>query len=396
VKTAAAGGLYNSPVAATRAAPLALVAAPMDLFDHLDVDTLHLIALIYWLVLAFVLGAAIGSFINVAAARLPLEKSIVWPGSRCGRCLQPVRWYDNVPLIGYLWLRGRCRSCGGRFSSVYFWVELGTALGFAGLFYCEAVRNIHGWPGTFMAMPPWPTLVGFGYHATLFSFLMAASVCDLRTREIPLPLTLSGTALGLIGAVLLAWPWPWMPAQAGPPLRPFQPPAVAWQMAGDIKQGIYPWPFWGPLPAPFAPGGNWQTGLATGLAGAMAGTFLLRGVGFLFGTGLGKEAMGLGDADLMMMVGAFLGWQVVVVAFFVSVVPALLLGAVQLAVRRDNALPFGPPLSIGAMATCLGWYLMSGSPLQMIFFNWLWMVCLLGAGAGLLLFMSFMLRVLRG
>lgn len=395
--------MYNSRVAATRAAFAALVAANMDPFAHLNVETLHLIALIYWLALAFVFGAAIGSFVNVAAARLPLEKSIIWPGSRCGRCVQPVRWYDNLPLISYLWLRGRCRACGGRFSSTYFWVELATALGFAGLFFGEAVDNIHDWPGgKFMAMPPWPTLLGFGYHAILFSFLMAASVCDLRTREIPLPLTLSGTAIGLIGAVLLAWPWPWTPAQASPPQRPFQPAAVAWQY-GDPRQegifprqGIYPWPFWGPLPAPFAPGGNWQTGLATGLAGAAAGTFLLRGVGFLFGTGLGKEAMGLGDADLMMMVGAFLGWQVVVVAFFVSVVPALVLGLVQLAVRRDNALPFGPPLSLGAMATCIGWFLVNGSPLQMIFFNGLFMVCLLGAGAGLLLFMSFMIRVVRG
>lgn len=365
----------------------------MEYFDHLDLNALHMIALVYWLVLAFVFGAAIGSFVNVAAARLPFEKSLIWPGSRCGRCLQPVRWYDNLPLVSYLWLRGRCRSCGCRFSSSYFWVELATALGFAGLFYCEAVLNVHGWPGQFMAMPPWATLVGFGYHAILFSFLMAASVCDLKRREIPLPLTLSGTAIGLIGAVLLPWPWPWSPALAGPMVRPFQPPAQAWQ-AGTIKEGIYPLPFWGPLPEPFAPGGNWQTGLATGLAGALAGTFLLRGVAFLFGTGLGKEAMGLGDADLMMMVGAFLGWQVVATAFFVSVLPALVFGVVLLLVRRDNALPFGPPLSMGAMATCVCWNWF-GPPLQLILFNGLLMVCLLGAGAGLLLGMAFFLRVVR-
>ncbi len=83
----------------------------------------------------------------------------------------------------------------------------------------------------------------------------------------------------------------------------------------------------------------------------------MRAVGFLFGMGLGKEAMGLGDADLMMMAGAFLGWQVVVVAFLLSVVPALMIGFIQLAVRHDNALAFGPSLSIGVMAACLAWRL---------------------------------------
>src|SRR5437588_3347466 len=81
----------------------------------------------------------------------------------------------------------------------------------------------------------------------------------------------------------------------------------------------------------------------------------MRAVGFLFGTGLGKEAMGLGDADLMMMAGAFLGWQVVLVAFFLSVIPALFFGIIQLVVRRDNSLPFGPSLSIGVLGTCLAW-----------------------------------------
>ena len=67
---------------------------------------------------------------------------------------------------------------------------------------------------------------------------------------------------------------------------------------------------------------------------------MLRVVGFLFSAGLGKEALGLGDADLMMMVGSFLGWQIVVVAFFLSVIPALVFGIILLAVKNDNSLPF--------------------------------------------------------
>src|SRR5262245_14112279 len=111
----------------------------------------------YWLLMAFVLGLVIGSFINVAVARLPLEKSLIWPGSRCGSCYQAIRWYDNLPLVSYLWLRGRCRTCGATFSVRYFIVELVAGLGFAGLFYLEVVADMHGWPD------PRPWARPFGY-----------------------------------------------------------------------------------------------------------------------------------------------------------------------------------------------------------------------------------------
>src|SRR5947209_9795139 len=101
----------------------------------------------FWLFLVFVVGLVVGSFLNVCVARLPLEKSLLWPGSRCGTCFQPIGWYDNLPLVSYLWLRGKCRACGGAFSVRYFIVELATGLGFAGLFYLEVTQNIHQWPG---------------------------------------------------------------------------------------------------------------------------------------------------------------------------------------------------------------------------------------------------------
>src|SRR5207302_9020600 len=113
-----------------------------------------------------------------------------------------------------------------------------------------------------------------------------------------------------------------------------------------VATGLYPGRAWGPLPDG-PPPGSWQLGLADGLAGMLVGTFLLRGMRFLFSTGLGKEALGLGDADLMMMAGAFLGWQPIVVAVFVAVIPALFFGVSQLAVHRDNSLPFGPSLAAG-------------------------------------------------
>lgn len=327
----------------------------------------------FWLFLVFVSGAMVGSFLNVAIARLPLEKSMLWPGSRCGNCFQAVRWYDNLPLISYWWLGGRCRVCGSRYSIRYFLIELLTALGFVGLFYLEVVRNLHGWPpGRFGGMDrygffPLSNWLGFVFHAVLFSFLLVASVCDLIRREIPLRLTVTGTLVGLVGSVLFPWPWPWDSTQALPRPGPGVPPGAVWLMpAGGLKNGLYPWPVWGPLPE-WLPPGSWQLGLATGLAGALAGTVLLRLVGFLFSTGLGKEALGLGDADLMMMAGAFLGWQPVVIAFFISVIPGMVFGVAQMIVYGDNRMPFGPSLSAGVMLTVLGWGWL-GPQVQPLFF----------------------------
>lgn len=321
---------------------------------------------VYWLIVVFILGTIVGSFLNVAIARLPWEKSLIWPGSRCGSCLQPVRWYDNIPLVSYLWLRGRCRSCGTTFSPQYLLVELFTGLGFAGLFYLEVVRNIHGWPsfprsyGNF----PWQHWVGFLSHALLFSLLLAASVCDLNSREIPLGITIPGTVIGLIASVLLPWPWP-HPERAGvlkladgPMTSPggwFRPEQIPWiGRELPIPQGVAPWPVWGPLPD-WLPPGSWQAGLATGLMGLVVGTLLLRVIGFVFSKGLGKEALGLGDADMMMMAGAFLGWQPIVAGFFISVFPGLIFGMINLIVRRDASLPFGPSLAMGVMIALLGW-----------------------------------------
>ena len=127
----------------------------------------------------------------------------------------------------------------------------------------------------------------------------------------------------------------------------------------------------------------------------LVGTFLLRTISFVFSAGLGKEALGLGDADLMMMAGAFLGWQIAVVAFFVSVAPALVVGFCQLIFRKDNSLPFGPSLAAGIMATCLGWQWL-GHYVQPLFF---WGTLLLGLAVALCVVMflaAFMMRIVRG
>jgi leader peptidase (prepilin peptidase)/N-methyltransferase len=266
-----------------------------------------------------------------------------------------------------------------RFSPRYFIVELLTGLGFAGLFYLEVVVNIHDW----FDPTPWASLrgiycchfwAGFAYHAILFSLLMAASMTDLNGREIPLPLTITGTIIGVIGGTLMPWPWPWTTAQfpvgAAPPPIFGVPPGMEWiAPTAIIREGIQPWPFWGPLPGPFAPGGNWQTGLATSLVGMLVGTFLFRALGAVFSAGLGKESLGLGDADLMMMVGSFVGWQIVVISLFVAVIPAAIFGVLLLVLYRDNSLPFGPSLAAGSLLTLFCWRWLPGE-LRMLFFWW--------------------------
>lgn len=208
--------------------------------------------LLFCLVSVFVVGAAFGSFLNVCVYRLPLEKSLLWPESRCGHCLQPIRWYDNIPLVSYWLLNGRCRDCHAPFSMRYFFVELLTALAFAGLFYLEAVVNVLGIPfvdahkNDFAQwnLPSWQIWVMFGYHATLLCFLIVASLVDIDHMEIPLTITLTGTVFGVLGALFVAWPFPAAHVDV---------PALG--RAGLVSNvrfdpGVFPWPVWHPLQLP--------------------------------------------------------------------------------------------------------------------------------------------------
>ena len=352
-----------------------------------------------WLVLVFLAGACAGGVINVCVYRLPYEKSLWWPGWRCGSCYQPVRWLDALPLVGW-WLRlGRCRTCGARFSLRYFVVELLTGLCFVGLFNLDVVANVHDLEllrrrqaAVAAGDVPWQAWVVFAHHALLLCFLMVASFIDLDHYEIPLPVTTVGTMVGLVGALL--WPWPW------PDSAPAAPPArlpLGFGM-GMLTQppppGLYAWPVWYPLPT-WLPPGSWRLGLATGLAGVVAGIALLRGVRFVFGLGRGREGLGVGDADLMMMAGAFLGWQAVVIAFFVSVFPAMLVGVTQIVFRGDQELAFGPSLSLGILLTMLGWQWI-GPHVALVFFDATWMGILVGAGVVFLFVASLLIRLVRG
>lgn len=331
-----------------------------------------------WCAWVLLVGLMVGSFLNVLIARLPYQQSIIWPGSRCRACLQPIRLRDNIPILGYLFLQGRCRTCGSTYSSRYLWVELLTGLAFLGLFVYEVVLNVPGVVGmaeaslqTRITMPPIWALLAFAYHAVLLSLLIAASFVDLQHRMIPPLITYGGTLLGLMGAILVPWPWPGDSAVAND--LQSKPVWFLPEDKGGIPLGWQPWPFWGPLPEWASPGSG-TLGFLNGLLGALAGMVIIRTVKFLFEVGLGREALGLGDADLMMMAGAFLGWQIIVTSLFVGCLTALAFKIPWIiieAIRRrpyESELPFGPGLALGVVITWLAWRWI-GPSLQFLFFD---------------------------
>jgi leader peptidase (prepilin peptidase)/N-methyltransferase len=349
----------------------------------------------------FAIGACVGSFLNVCAYRIPYERSFLWPGSRCGSCFQHVRWYDNLPLFSYWLLRGRCRTCGVRFSIRYFLVELFTAAAFLGLYHLEIYCNVLGIKELDLPQQRWrihngvPSLEAwcvFLHHAVLMSFLIAASLCDIDHLEIPLGITVAGTIVGLIGATCFPWPFPNavtgfpMPVPAGVGINMPNPSAPS--------PGLYPWPVWAPWLHWLTPG-SWQLGLVTGLAGAAAGNIVLRAVRFLFGAGRGIEGLGIGDADLMMMAGSFVGWQVILVAFAAGVFPALLFGVGQAVFKGKQALPFGPALAIGVMIAVLCWHAIAERAWLLLSDQF--MLSFFGIACPALLFLiAFALRLVRG
>jgi leader peptidase (prepilin peptidase)/N-methyltransferase len=141
-------------------------------------------------VIAGILGALIGSFLNVCIYRLPRGESIAWPGSRCTSCGKAIEFYDNIPVLSYLWLAGRCRACRDPISIRYPFVEAVNAAGYLTILWTFG--------------PTWTTVL----YAILFSALVVVTGTDLTHKIIPNVVTLPGIVLGLIGgATVLPVGW---------------------------------------------------------------------------------------------------------------------------------------------------------------------------------------------
>ena len=191
----------------------------------------------------FLTGAVIGSFLNVCIARWPVEESVIRPPSRCPHCHTPIKWYDNVPILGWIWLGGKCRNCRAPISVVYPAVELVVAL---------------GWLLAALAWGPSLTAVRVAVFGTI---MLGISITDAKTYLIPDGFTVFGLVFVLGTAIFTA-------------------------LRGDIS--------------PFA--GPWDA-----IIGACAGAGAIAIVGWLGEVVLKKEAMGFGDVTLMAVVGAALG-----------------------------------------------------------------------------------------
>ncbi|WP_427162826.1 prepilin peptidase [Aliinostoc sp. HNIBRCY26] len=247
------------------------------------------------IIIVFALGASIGSFINVVVYRLPAGLSILWPPSRCPHCLNQLKAYDNVPVLGWLWLKGRCRYCKSPISVRYPVVEAVTGMIFLLIFL---IFNV--------------SILTLGYWA-FCSWLLALSLIDLDTMTLPNPLTKSGLVLGMIFQVVVGY-------------------INEASITSVVKH------------------------LMMGIVGAVLGLWLFDAIALL-GIFLQKEAMGAGDAKLAAMMGAWLGWKHLLLAGFIACSLGAIVGisAILLSKRKwGQKIPFGPFLASGAFFTLFG------------------------------------------
>ncbi len=257
-------------------------------------------------VFCLMLGACVGSFLNVCIHRLPTGKSIVWPPSHCTVCLAPIVWYDNIPVVSYFVLRGKCRQCGTRFSVRYALVEAASGLVFFGFwlaYFVFGVREGAAHVGVYMV------------HMVLASALLASGVIDFERKEIYTSVTNVALAVGLVGSFL----WPQV------------------QRVGACDGQLPDWTGWERADA-----------MLLGLVGAAVGAGLIFVTRLLGTLAFKKEAMGIGDIYLMATIGGVLGWEGAVLVFLAAPFMGLVYGLWHLARKRDSEVPYGPFLGLAA------------------------------------------------
>jgi leader peptidase (prepilin peptidase)/N-methyltransferase len=253
-------------------------------------------------VFAFLFGLIIGSFLNVCIVRIPERKSIVMPASACPKCGTPIRPYDNIPVLSYVFLGGKCRSCKTKISPIYPLVEMLTGLLFL---------------GSYLAFGP--SLEALKWAA--FSAVMVVLVfTDLRERILPDVVNFTGLAFGLV-------------------LSLFTKPAdgTALWLANRV--------FDFPPPQPVI-------SLVDAVLGALLGGGLLWVVSEAYFRLRKREGMGLGDVKMMLMVGAFLGPKRTLLTIFAGSVLGSVIGVAYILGRRKGSnyeLPFGTFLGMAAL-----------------------------------------------
>jgi leader peptidase (prepilin peptidase)/N-methyltransferase len=248
------------------------------------------IAEIFIYLFVFAFGACIGSFLNVVIYRLPAGMSLVHPPSRCPHCSHPLGKTENVPVFGWIWLKGRCRWCHGPISFRYPLIESIT-----GLLFVLTFLQFHF---------SWLTL---GYWV-LISWLLALGLIDFDTMLLPNSLTQSGLVLGLIFQSWLGF------------------------SQGNISNSAYT--------------------LFYAILSAVIAIWLLDLILIIGTIALGKPAMGGGDPKLYAMIGAWLGWQNLLLTGFIACGIGSIVGITAMLtgfLKKGHPLPFGPFLAIAAI-----------------------------------------------
>ncbi len=263
----------------------------------------------------FLLGLIIGSFLNVCILRIPADKSIVLPASSCTKCGRAIAPYDNIPVLSWIFLRGKCRNCKARISAMYPAVELLTGLLFLGCYF------VFG-----------PTLEAVKW-ATFSALLVVLTVTDLRERILPDEVNFFGLGAGLVFSLItksLDGTAQWVAGR----WFDFPPPQVALSFVDAAL-------------------------------GALAGSGLLWIVAEGYFRLRGREGMGLGDVKMMAAVGAFLGVKRTMMTVLVGSLLGSVIGILLIAISkkgRDYELPFGTFLGAGALLVlffgtpALHWY----------------------------------------
>jgi len=258
--------------------------------------------------MAAVLGAIVGSFLNVVVHRIPRDEPLGLlrkTRSYCPSCKAGIAWYDNVPILSYLYLLGKCRACGWRIPVRYPLVEMAGAA----LFLLAALRvDALGWT------PAW---LAFAVTAAFAAICLASTAIDFEHKILPDELTMRvGPLVGLVGMLFV--PGLHGTAIFGSELVPTLKPALA--------------------------------SLVIGLAGAAVGGGIIGGIRWLGTLIARREAMGLGDVKFMAMCGLLLGPWPTVLAIMVAMVGGSVLGVLIWALTRNREIPFGPFLALGALA----------------------------------------------
>jgi leader peptidase (prepilin peptidase)/N-methyltransferase len=241
-------------------------------------------------VFQFLFGTIVGSFLNVCIGRIPNNESVVRPPSHCPACKATIAFYDNVPLLSYLWLRGRCRSCAQAISPRYFVVELLMGLLTVALYHRFGLS--------------YEFFVGFVFVAAM----IVISFIDLDVRIVPDVISLPGIVFGLVVSV------------------------VSYFAMGRVADLV---------PSP-----------TSSLIGILAGGGFLLATAWLYEKFTGVEGMGGGDIKLLAMIGAFLGWPAIPITLFIASLIGSVVGLTCMALTgagRRLALPFAPFLCSGAV-----------------------------------------------